>query len=81
MTAGIASIHYAERDKVIEILERKRERILKQWDQIKYFESKLQVTEGNKSLVEFIGSYISHEKDERLYWIDALAERIRAREL
>ena len=81
MTAGIASIHYAERDKVIEILERKRERILKQWDQIKYFESKLQVTEGNKSLIEFIGSYISHEKDERLYWIDTLAERIRAGEL
>ena len=81
MTVSIANIQYVNREKVIKILERKKERILKQWNEIISLENKIEVTEESKSLVEFMGAYISNQKDERLYWIESLIEHIKTGKL
>ena len=76
MVVGIASIKYVDRERVLNILQRKSDHIRAQWMNLKDFKTKVQIDEENKNLIEFVGGYISTRVDHTVYWLDELIQQI-----
>ncbi|NRG47730.1 PadR family transcriptional regulator [Bacillus sp. CRN 9] len=81
MVIGIATLKYVNRDKVVEILERKVENIKARWGTAKRFESKIAKDKDNEKLMKFLGSYFSKSIDDKIYWLEKLINRIQQGEI
>ena len=76
MVVGIANIKYVDRDRVLNILQKKSDRICSQWTHLKDFKHKVEIDEENEKLIEFVGGYISTRVDHTIYWLEELIEQI-----
>lgn len=77
MVVGLGNIQYVERDKVIEILEKKLKKFKARWESLLEFEKKVQVDKEKEKLVEFLGSYLSTRADHTIHWLEELIKRIK----
>lgn len=81
MVIALANIEYVDRDRVIEILNEKLKRIKERWAHIEDLESKVQLSEDKKHLVNYLGEYFSSKKEHTTYWLEELVERIEREEI
>ncbi|MEE6450704.1 PadR family transcriptional regulator [Gottfriedia acidiceleris] len=81
MVVGLANIKYVERDKIVEILEKKLKNIKARWEQVRGFEGKIEVDRVNKMFVEFMVGYVSTKTEHTIYWLDELIKRIKQGEI
>jgi DNA-binding PadR family transcriptional regulator len=76
MVIGIANIKYVDRDRVLNILQKKSECIRTQWMNLKDFKKRVEVDEENENLIEFIGEYVTAKVDHTVYWLEELIKQI-----
>ncbi|MBT2667191.1 PadR family transcriptional regulator [Bacillus sp. ISL-4] len=80
MIVCLANIKYVDRDKVVDILEKKVKNIKDIWEQLGTFELD-QVGKENENIGEFLNGYLSTKADHTIYWFEELIKRIKAKEL
>ncbi|MBO1000826.1 helix-turn-helix transcriptional regulator [Bacillus sp. SD075] len=80
MIVCLANIRYVDRDKVVNILEKKVKTIKSNWEQLDHFELD-QVGKDNKNIGEFMHGYLSTRVDHTIYWFEELIKRIKTNEL
>ncbi|MEW5593792.1 helix-turn-helix transcriptional regulator [Peribacillus frigoritolerans] len=78
MIVGLANIKYVDRDKVVDILERKVKSIKAIWEQLGNFEPE---PKGNENIREFLAGYFSTRTDHTISWFEELIKRIKTKEL
>lgn len=78
MIVCLANIKYVDRDKVVDILERKVKSIKAIWDQLGNFEPE---PKGNENIREFLAGYFSTRTDHTISWFEELIKRIKTKEL
>ena len=81
MVIALANIEYVDRDRVIEILNEKLKRIKERWAHIEDLESKVQLSEDKKQLVNYLGEYFSSKKEHTTYWLEELVKRVEREEI
>lgn len=77
MVIGLGNLEYVDRDKVVEILEKKLRKFIAHWEQIMEFEKQVQIDKNKEKLVDFIGSYVSNRADHTIHWLEELIKRIK----
>ncbi|MFF2458785.1 PadR family transcriptional regulator [Peribacillus simplex] len=78
MIVGLANIKYVDRDKVVDILEKKVKSIKALWEHLGNFEPE---PKGNENIREFLDGYFSTRTDHTIYWFEELIRRIKLKEL
>ncbi|MEK4520334.1 PadR family transcriptional regulator [Psychrobacillus sp. FSL W7-1457] len=81
MVIALANIEYVDREKVIEILEKKIMLLKERWDNIKNLENQVQLTEEKEHLVNYLGEYFSDKTDHTSHWLEELIRRIKRNEI
>jgi len=81
MVVGIANIKYVDRDKVVEILEKKLKNIKHRWEQFSGFKERVKIDEDKKAFAEFMVGYASTKADHTIYWLEELIKRIQEGEI
>ncbi|RID82584.1 PadR family transcriptional regulator [Peribacillus asahii] len=81
MVVGLASIKYVDREKVVEILEKKLKKIKDHWEQITNFEKQIQIDKEHEKFAEFMSGYVSTRTEHTIYWLEELIKRIKQREI
>ncbi|QUG43227.1 PadR family transcriptional regulator [Psychrobacillus sp. INOP01] len=81
MLVGIASIEYVERDKVVEILEKKLDNYIERWEQITNYDTHVQVGNDKEKLLELIGGYMETKVEHATFWLKELIKRIQQNEI
>ncbi|WP_201712911.1 PadR family transcriptional regulator [Rossellomorea arthrocnemi] len=81
MVVGLTNIHYVDREKVVEILEKKVQRSKERWESIKDFQDVIQIDQGNEKLVTFLGDYFTTKVEQSTYWLEQLIEQLRGGEI
>lgn len=81
MIVGLANMKYVNREKVVEILEKKMNEIKDRMKQVKNFENELQVNKDREKFIEFISEYISAKANQKTYWLEELIKRIELGEI
>lgn len=78
MVIGLAYISYVDRNRVVEILKKNKQKLLARSEQIKSFEKQIQVNKNTdkQQLVKYLGEYFSTREDHTIYWLDELITRI-----
>ena len=66
MVVGLASLQYVEKGKVVDILEKKVEQIKERWDQWSGMGEKVEVTETNEKLIDFMLGYLTARTDHNI---------------
>ncbi|GAB6930709.1 hypothetical protein JCM10914A_46920 [Paenibacillus sp. JCM 10914] len=81
MVVGLAAIKYVDREKVVEILEKKLNNINTRWEQVSGLGEKVEVDRDNEKLREFMTGYISTKTEHTIYWLKDLIQRIKQEEI
>ncbi|WP_419960098.1 PadR family transcriptional regulator [Psychrobacillus sp. BM2] len=81
MLVGIASIEYVERDKVVEILEKKLDNYIERWEQITNYDTHVQVGNDKEKLLELISGYMETKVEHATFWLKELIKRIQQNEI
>ncbi|MEH6945719.1 PadR family transcriptional regulator [Bacillus sp. JJ634] len=81
MVVGLASIKYVDREKVVEILEKKLKNIKGHWEQITNFEKQIEIDKEHEKFAEFMSGYVSTRTEHTIYWLEELIKRIKQREI
>ncbi|WP_312096380.1 PadR family transcriptional regulator [Niallia sp.] len=81
MFVGLANMKYVEREKVVDILEKKMKNIKERLEQIMILENKLQIDKEKEKFLEFITDYISAKANQKTYWLEQLIKRIEIGEI
>ncbi|MBA9026503.1 helix-turn-helix transcriptional regulator [Peribacillus huizhouensis] len=76
MVVGLLNIKYVDRDKVVEILEKKLKIFIAHWEHIMDFDKQIQVDKDKENLKEFLGGYISTRTEHTISWLEELIKRI-----
>ncbi|MGG0409170.1 hypothetical protein [Peribacillus simplex] len=76
MIVGLANIKYVDRDKVIDILEKKAKSIKALWEQLGNSSRNLKAT---RIFVNFLDGYFSTRTDHTIYWFEELIKGLRQR--
>jgi hypothetical protein len=66
-----------DRDKVVEILEKKLKNHITHWEHILDFKKKIQIDKDNEKLIVFIGGFVSTRLEHSIYWLEELIKQIR----
>lgn len=77
MVVGLESIKYVDRERVVEILEKKIKNIKAHWEQISHLEKQIQIDEEHKKFAEFVSGYVSTRTEHTIYWLEELIKRIK----
>lgn len=81
MFVGLANMKYVEREKVIDILKKKVEKITDRFEQIMDLENELDVNKDKEKFIEFISEYIAAKANQKTYWLEQLIKRIELGEI
>lgn len=81
MVVGIANIKYVDRDKVVELLEKKLKHYKARWEHITGLKTQVQIDKDNEQLIEFLSGYISTKADHVIFWLEKLIEQIKQGEI
>lgn len=76
MTVGFVNLKYVERNKVINILTKRLEKVRAKWDQIKELEAQLDVSQENEWFVDYMSGYISSQTENSINWLEKLIHTI-----
>jgi len=79
MVVGLASIKYVDRNKVIEILEKKLQNYTDHWDFIKGYEKHIQ--NDKEKLVEFLSGHFSSRAMHTIHWLEELIKLIKQKDI
>ena len=77
MLVGLANIKFVDRDKVVEILEKKLKNYVDHWNHLKSLEQRIPIREHNEKFFGFISGYFTTKADHTIYWLDELIKRIK----
>lgn len=83
MVIGLAYISNVDRNRIVEILKKNKQKLLARSEQINRFEKQIQVNKNHdkEQLVKYLGEYFSTREDHTIYWLDELINRIELGEL
>jgi DNA-binding PadR family transcriptional regulator len=81
MLVGIASIEYVERNKVVEILEKKLDNYIERWEEITNYDTNVQVGNDKEKLLELISGYMETKVEHATFWLRELIKRIQQNEI
>ncbi|AQU79474.1 MULTISPECIES: helix-turn-helix transcriptional regulator [Planococcus] len=77
MIVGLISLQYVDKKKVVDILENNVNEIKERWNQLSGMEGKVQVTEEDKELRNFVRGYITARTDHNVQWLEELINKIK----
>ena len=81
MVVGLACLEYVDRDKVVEILEKKLDNYIGRWEQITNYDTPEHVDKDKDKLIEFIGGYLETKVEHSTFWLKELINRIKQKEI
>ncbi|MEK5175807.1 PadR family transcriptional regulator [Heyndrickxia sp. FSL W8-0496] len=81
MVVGLANIKYVERQKVVEILEKKLTNIKQRWEEVSGYEEKVEVDKAQEKFSEFMLGYVSTKAEHTIYWLEELIKRVKQGEI
>ncbi|MCM3238864.1 helix-turn-helix transcriptional regulator [Heyndrickxia oleronia] len=81
MVVGLANIKYVDRQKVVEILEKKLTNIKQRWEEVSGYEEKVEVDKNQEKFSEFMLGYVSTKAEHTIYWLDELIKRVKQGEI
>ena len=77
MLVGLANIKYVDRERVVEILEKKLKNFIDHWNHLKSLEQRIPIDERNEKFLGFISGYFTTRADHTIYWLDELIKKIK----
>jgi DNA-binding PadR family transcriptional regulator len=77
MTVCLANLQYVDRDKVVDILEDKLEKIAGRWEQVKTFKNLVQKDDDNEKFIDFLGDYVTTRTEHTIHWLAELIKHIK----
>ena len=77
MVLGLANIKYVDRERVLEILEKKLESRIARRERVETIRREALVDEDNHALVEMVGQYMKTRGEYTIHWMEELIEEIR----
>ena len=81
MVIGLANIHYVDREKVVEILERKSKYFKERREYVDTLELLTPVDEEKEKFLDFVGEYASSRLEHTIHWLEKLIELLQQKEL
>ncbi|MDH5160612.1 PadR family transcriptional regulator [Heyndrickxia oleronia] len=81
MVVGLANIKYVDRQKVVEILEKKLTNIKQRWEEVSGYEEKVEVDKNQEKFSEFMLGYVSTKAEHTIYWLEELIKRVKQGEI
>ncbi|MCR8657703.1 PadR family transcriptional regulator [Paenibacillus endoradicis] len=72
MVVGLVNINYVDRDKVVEILERKLQHLKERWESIAKLDILTPVDEEKAMYLDFVGEYAASRSDHTIHWLEKL---------
>ena len=81
MIIGLANMKYVERDKVIDILEKKVNMIKTTWDKMLKFEGKHFTEQGQEVLADFVSGYANYKIDSSIQYLERLVKHLQNEEI
>ncbi|MCY7688860.1 PadR family transcriptional regulator [Bacillus altitudinis] len=72
MVVGLANIKYVDRDKVVDILEKKLQKHIDRRETFKTYETLMQVEKNREALADFLGGYVTTRADHNIHWLKEL---------
>ncbi|MCC3359664.1 PadR family transcriptional regulator [Bacillus sp. REN16] len=80
MVVGLVNIKYAERDKVVQILEKKLKNIKARWEKVMGFDH-VPLDKDYEKFRKFMGGYLSTRTEHTINWLEELINRIKQGEI
>ncbi|KMY53757.1 transcriptional regulator [Bacillus sp. FJAT-27231] len=77
MVIGLANLKYVDREKIVNILEKKLKDFTARWERMMNFEKPIQQNKRNENLNKFLGGYFSSKADHTIYWLEETIKQIR----
>ncbi|MGN1387051.1 MAG: PadR family transcriptional regulator [Bacillus sp. (in: firmicutes)] len=81
MVVGLASLKYADSEKVVAILEKKLNKIKAHCEQISKLEKQIPNYKEHEKFASFMNDYISTKMEHTIYWLEELINRIKRGEI
>lgn len=81
MVVGLAYIQYVDRDRIVNILEKKLTKIQSRWNNLLELENKIQIDQEKVKFVEFLSGYFSSRTEHTMYWLEKLISQIKQGEI
>lgn len=81
MMVGLVYLKYVDRNRVIDILEKKLTKITAQWEQVSEFEKFIPTDDNIQPIARFMSGYHSAKADNNIYWLKELIEQIKREEI
>ncbi|TRZ40201.1 PadR family transcriptional regulator [Niallia circulans] len=80
MLVGLSNLDYVDRNKIIDILEKKLDSFTARWEQVKTFD-KVEFYPEKENLLHFISGYYSTRSDHTIRWMEELINRLKSEEI
>lgn len=81
MVIGLANMKYVDRDKVVEILENRVQKIKATWEKMSNFRGKQFLEPGQEILADFIGDYTNYRINTSIQYFERLITHIQNGEI
>lgn len=81
MVTGLVNINYVDRDKVVEILERKLKHFKERREHIANLDILIPVHKEKEKFLDFVGEYASSRSEHTIEWLEKLIRLIQQREI
>ena len=81
MVIGLANMKYVDREKVVEILENRLQKIKTTWEKMSNFQGKQFLEPGQDILADFIGDYTNYKINSSIQYFERLITHIRNGEI
>lgn len=81
MIIGLANMKYVERDKVVQILENRVQKIKTTWEKMSNFNGKHFLEPNQEILADFIGDYTNYKIDSSIHYFERLIAHIQKGEI
>ncbi len=79
MVIALGNIEFVDRDKVVDILERKLKKITERWEEVRNFKNHVEVREDKVHLAKFLEEYFSSKTDHTATWLQELINQVKER--
>lgn len=81
MVIGLANIKHVDRDRVIQILEKKLNAMHSKWDNLYKVDSQQFIKPGGEVLADFVGDYANFRIQGSIQYLERLIEHVRKEEI
>lgn len=80
MVIALANLKYVNREKVVEILQKKIISFKEHYESFKAFDDQLKVNEDKKQLLSFVDQFSSSKVEHTSYWLEELIQKLQQHE-